>query len=149
MTDLPLVWTREWACVLSCQEAIWMSTPQISMSIYLLFLSFSLSWAYFVNFFEILFDNHQLIFIVQDKMKKFVVFSYISLLTLLPPLQLSIVISQKTAIDRAKIFSPLFFIYFFLQEKVLAKKKFLTLCPELNNVVFWAEARKASNFRKG
>ena len=64
-------------------------------------------------------------------------------------LKFSIVISQKMAIDRAKIFSPLFFINFFLQEKVLAKKKFKTLCPELKNVVFWAEARKASNFKKG
>ena len=53
------------------------------------------------------------------------------------------------AIDRAKIFSPLFFINFFLQEKVLAKKNFQTLCPELKNVVFRAEARKASNFKKG
>ena len=47
-------------------------------------------------------------------------------------------------IDRAKIF----LLIFFRREKVLAKRKFQTLCPELNNVVFWARARKASNFKK-
>ena len=78
---------------------------------------------------------------------KIVVFLYISLLTLLPPLQ------KKTTIfnlDLAKngfrlrknSFAPLF-NYFFLIKISIAEKKIQPICPEPKNVVFWAEARKA------
>ena len=49
----------------------------------------------------------------QNSRLKVLVFSYISLLTQLPPLNFQIVNTEKTATDRAKIFSPIFFFRFF------------------------------------
>ena len=79
---------------------------------------------------------------------KIVVFSYISLLTLLPPLQFSILIYQKTAIDRAKILSPLFFINFFLIRNSIAKKNFSTILPRTEKCHFWGQSPKSVKLKK-
>ena len=79
---------------------------------------------------------------------KILVFSYISLLTLLPPLQFSILIYQKTAIDRAKILSPLVFINFFWKETALPKKNFQPFCPERKKCHFWGRSPKSVKFKK-
>ena len=68
----------------------------------------------FLLYLESFFDKSRL---------KIVVFYYISLLTLLPPLQFSILNYQKTGKDRAKILSPLFFIVFFSHKNKHCRKK--------------------------
>ena len=60
----------------------------------------------------------------------------------------SIANAQKTVKDRAKIFSPLFFFYFFTYETGWAKLKKIQLLPVLKNVTIFRRNTKSDKFER-